>query len=323
MTRPLSLIAALLLGTFAISLAAAQAFPPHRFFGSLTVGGQPAAAGTVLRAYIGDTECATFTLTTAGQYVIDVPGVTLNPNCGRSGQSTVSFRVGDQTAGQTATYRDGGFEQLNLTIGPAPAGYNAAQINLDAPCVPAPGQRQCDAERTALWEADRDAWARRGVTDTPPFIPFEGNVFNETVVFRVEARDPAAIRNIARILGNPFLQITFIRFVGANDYVEITNLGGGPQDMSGWSLRSPDTNQRVDLPSGLVLQGGQACRIYSGAQGMNSCGVSFNNPNTWPDAGGRIVLYYDALDLPGDDKLYSADPNNQPPPPNLQGLNVQ
>ena len=39
-----------------------------------------------------------------------------------------------------------------------------------------------------------------------------------------------------------------------------------------------------------------------------------------PDDAGRVVLFYDALDLPGDETLYSADPNNQPPPPNLQGV---
>jgi hypothetical protein len=49
--------------------------------------------------------------------VFDVPGVTINPNCGRSGQSTVTFQVGSQTAAQTATYRDGGYQQLNLTVG--------------------------------------------------------------------------------------------------------------------------------------------------------------------------------------------------------------
>lgn len=323
MTRRIALVAALIVGAFAVTTAAAQQFPPHRFFGSLTINGQPAPSGTVLRAFIGGTECATSTLSTAGRYVIDVPGVTINPNCGRSGQSTVTFEVNGQAAAQSATYRDGGYQQLNLTIGGGAAGFNAAQIDLNAPCIPSPGQNACDANRTALWNADRDAWAARGVTDTPPFIPFEGNVFNETVVFRVDAGDPAAIRNIAVILGNPFLQITLIRFSGSPEYAEITNLGGGAQDMTGWSLRSPGSNLRVNFPNGFVMQGGQVCRIYSGTPGPNSCGnASFNATDVWPDNGGRAVLFYDALDLLGDDVLYSADPNNQPPPPNLQGTNV-
>lgn len=325
MIRRIALVAALLAGVFAVTTAAAQQFPPHRFFGSLTINGQPAATGTVLRAFIGETECATATLSTAGTYVIDVPGVTINPNCGRTGQSTISFQVNGQTASQTATYRDGGFEQLNLTIGGGPvSGFNAAAIDLNAPCIPEPGQSTCSANRTALWNADRDAWAARGVTDTPPFIPFEGNVFSETVVFRVDAGDPAAIRNIAVILGNPFLQITLIRFAGSPEYAEITNLGGGAQDMTGWSLRSPGANLRVAFPDGFVMQPGQVCRVYSGTPGQNSCGnMSFNASDVWPDNGGRAVLFFDALELLGDDVLYSADPNSQPPPPNLQGTNVQ
>ncbi|MGH2585401.1 MAG: lamin tail domain-containing protein, partial [Dehalococcoidia bacterium] len=301
MIRWTSLVAALLLGLAVVSTAGAQQFPPNRFFGSLTVGGQPAPAGTTVQAFIGETECATATTTAAGQYVIDVPGVTINPNCGRTGQSTVVFRVNGQEAG-SAPYRDGGFVQLNLTAGAPSGGFNAAQINMDAPCVPPQGQRQCDANQQALWNADRDAWAARGVTEPAGTPPFTGPVFDATVLLRVERRDPAVIRNIAQILGNPFLQITFIRFSGGDEYVEITNLGGGPQDMSGWSLRSPDMGLRVDLPAGLTLQGGQGCRVYSNMpDGASSCGpVSFNTANAWPDTGGRIVLFFDALDLPGD-----------------------
>src|SRR5687768_607077 len=101
--------AALLVAVAAAGTAAAQSFPPHRFFGSATVNGQPAPAGTVVRALIGTTECGTFTMVTAGQYQVDVLGVAMNPNCGRSGQSTVSFRIGEATATPTATYRDGGY----------------------------------------------------------------------------------------------------------------------------------------------------------------------------------------------------------------------
>lgn len=323
MIRPIALAVALLVGVLAATQAAAQSFPPNRFFGSLTINGQPAAAGTVVRAFIGETECASAMVSTAGTYVIDVPGVTLNPNCGRSGQSTVTFRVDGQAAAQMPTYRDGGFQQLDLTFGSGQADFNAAEIDLDAPCIPATGQRACDANREALWNADRTAWAARGIVDSPPFIPFEGNVFNETVVFRVEAGDPAAIRNIARILGNPFLQITLIKFRGTPEYAEITNLGGGAQDMTGWSLRSPGTNLRVAFADGFVMQAGQICRIYTGTPGQNSCGnTSFPSGNVWPDDSGRAVLFYDALDLLGDDVTYNADPNNQPAPPNLRGINL-
>src|SRR5918992_103576 len=124
MVRMIGLVAALLAGGVGGRTAGGQHFPPHRFFGSVTVNGQPAATGTVISALIGGTECASATISTAGSYVIDVPGVTINPNCGRSGQSSVTFEVGGQEAG-TATYRDGGYQQLNLAVGggaqPTPA----------------------------------------------------------------------------------------------------------------------------------------------------------------------------------------------------------
>jgi hypothetical protein len=125
MLRTLAAAAALLVAVTAVGTAAAQSFPPHRFFGSATLNGQPAPAGTVVRALIGSTECGSFTMVSAGQYQLDVLGVTLNPNCGRSGQSTVSFRIGDAAATQSAPYRDGGYERLDLTAGggaqPSPA----------------------------------------------------------------------------------------------------------------------------------------------------------------------------------------------------------
>lgn len=117
MVRMIALAAALLAGVFVASTAAAQQFPPNRFFGTVTVNGQAASSGTPVTAKIGDTDCGTTTVTSGGNYVIDVPGVTINPNCGRNGQSTVTFQVGSQAATQTATYRDGGYQQLNLTVG--------------------------------------------------------------------------------------------------------------------------------------------------------------------------------------------------------------
>ena len=318
----LALVAAL----FALGTATAQSFPPHRFFGSILIEGQPAPAGTALRAFIGDAQCGSTTLASAGNYTIDVLHAGIpdaNTNCRLEGNPVVSFRVDGRTAAQTRPYRLGGFEQLDLTFGAGTpqAPFNGAAINLDAPCAPPPGQVRCSAEDEALWNADRDAWGRRGVVDQPPFIPFEGRVFEATIFLRVERRDPKVIMDIAKILGNPFLQVTRIRFTGA-EYVEVTNLGGGSQDMAGWSLTAPG-GQRFNFPA-FTMEGGQICRIYSGpAPANNLCGnLSFGQEGIWPDTSGRIILFYDALNLPGDDKLYSADPNNQPPPPNLQGVRL-
>ncbi len=61
--------------------------------------------------------------------------------------------------------------------------------------------------RAALWNGEEPAWTARRIANPD-------TRFNETVVFRVRAGDPAAIRNIARVLGAPYLKITWLRFDG-------------------------------------------------------------------------------------------------------------
>jgi hypothetical protein len=265
--------------------------------------------------------CGSGQTSSGGNYVIDVDHTTSTPGCGTSG-ATVTFRVSGVTAQQTATFRDGGFEPLDLTASGVAGAFTTAALSLSdpRPCIPAAGQRRCDPEREALWNGEAAAWARRGVTDPDAR-------FNETVVFRIFAGDPAVISIISRFLGWPYLQVTRVRFTGtaagqADEYVEIANLGGGEQDMTGWTLRSPARSLVFNFPRGFVMTPGRSCRIYTGQPQENSCGLQgFGAQDVWPDNEGRIILFYDALALPGADTIYSADPNNQPPPPNLQGVN--
>jgi hypothetical protein len=325
MIRRLTLAAALIAGVFAVANASAQVpTPPHRFFGNITIDGQPAPTGTDLRAFVGNTECAAFTTTQAGRYVIDVQAGSQKSGCGRGAGERVSFRVGGNTAQQMPEWRGGGFEQLDISFGGGGATpFSQARLNLDEirPCIPESGQQACDAMRAGLWNGEAAAWDQRGVTDPD-------QRFIETVVFRVRAGDPAVIRNIARLLTPPapYNQVTFIRFRGTaqgqtDEYVEVTNLGGGSQDMTGWTLRSPDRDRIFNFPAGFVLAGGQSCRVYTGAPQENSCGnASFNSTDVWPDDGGRVVLFFDALNLSSVDTIYRADPSNQPAPPNLQGV---
>ena len=335
MIRRWTAAAALLVGFLTVGIAAAQPTPPHRFFGTLTIDGVPAVVGTEIRAFVGERECSTGggVIGVGGRYVVDVLATTHRPGCGRGAGETVTFRVGDRVAQQTPEFRNGGYQRLDLTVGgaapppppppppPPQQRFNAASLNLSdpRPCIPPPGQRTCDATRNALWNGEAGAWAQRGVTDPDAR-------FNETVVFRVQAQDPAVIAIIARFLQAPYLQVTYILFRGSapgqtDEYVEVTNLGGGAQDMTGWSLRSPDRGAVFRFPDGFVMNGGDKCRVYTGPPQADSCGnASFNSTDVWPDEAGRVVLYYDALDLPGADKVYNADPNNQPPPPELQGV---
>jgi hypothetical protein len=205
--------------------------------------------------------------------------------------------------------------QVPLTLVPPSARYAQSALHLGElrPCIPAPGRALCDITRLGLWNGDAQAWVARGVTDPDAR-------FNETVVFRVRQGDPVAIRNIARILSWPYLQITALNF-GGEEFIQITNLGGGAQNVTGWTVRSPDRSAVAVLPAGLVLGPNQTCRVYSATVRGDSCGNAlFEAQNVWPITGGRAVLFADPIDLPAADTRYSAGATTQPPPPNLQGI---
>lgn len=296
--------------------AAAQPSPPNRFFGAATLNGTTPPSGTPVTAFIGGTLCGTGQVGDNGRYSVDVADASQTAGCGSPG-ATITFRVGGVDASQRGTYQQGFFTQLDLTA-PAQPGANrfreaALSLADPRPCIPDAGQTACDANRLLLWNGDARAWAARGVTD--------GDArFNETVVFRVRAGDPAAISNIARFLDAPYVKITRLRFSG-NEFIEVTNLGGGSQDMTTWIVRTIDRGLTARFPDGYVLNPGQSCRFYSGATASDSCGdAAFNVADVWPDDGGTATLFFEGLALPGDNTRYSADPTNQPPPPNLQGV---
>lgn len=313
----LVLACALFVGSSAVL---AQRSPPHRFFGAVTVAGVMPSAGTAIEAYIDGRLCSAPAQTSStGQYILDVDAANNRPGCGTA-DNVITFRVGGVVAAQTARFRSGDFERLDLSTGTG-GRFTTIGLNLEdpRPCVPEAGTRRCDPEREALWNGDAAAWAARGVTD-------DSERFTQIIIMRVRAGDQAVIRNIARILAGPYLQITRLRFVGTeagqgDEYVEVTNLGGGDQDMTGWTMRSPGRDAIYNFPDGFVMTAGQVCRIYTGAPRGDSCGgTSWNRTDVWPDDEGEAVLYYDRYDLLGARTLYSADRNNQPPYPNLQGV---
>jgi hypothetical protein len=311
---PLFALAALVNGTN----SSAQGQPPNRFFGTARLNGAVPPTGTPVTAFIGSQLCGTGDVREGGRYVVDVDDDSRTPGCGING-AAVTFRIGSTPAAQTGSYSQGAFTELNLTA-PAQAGAprlsEAVLVLADPrPCMPAP----CDPGRAALWNGDAAAWAARGVTDPDAR-------FGEIILMRVQAGEPSVIGNIARILGNPYLQITRLRFVGtdpgqADEFIEITNLGGGDQDMSGWIVRSPARGAVARFPAGYVMNPAQSCRIYTAMVTADSCGTaSFDARDVWPDDSGVAVLFYEALALPGAERRYSADPGSQPPQPDLQGV---
>ncbi len=307
----LALVAAVTLSAGSVT---AQGGPPQRFYGAVQLNGASAPNGTPINGLINGITCGS-TSAQDGRYVLDVGQPSAPTGCFTDG-ATVTFTVGGLTAAQTAQFQQGYYTPLDLSAGGgAQPGqrFNEAYLDLadPRPCMPAP----CDANRTALWNGDAAAWAARGITN--------GDArFGEIIVLRVQGGDPSVISNIAKILGNPYLQITRVRFGGTPEYVEISNLGGGNQDMSGWVVRSPDTGVRAAFPQGYVMGPGQSCRIYSsGEVNSSSCGnAAFSQNNVWPDENGTAVLFFEALNLEGATRRYSANPAAQPAQPDLQGV---
>jgi hypothetical protein len=104
-------------GALAVSTATAQT-PPATFAGSVTVAGQPAAAGTVVEARIGNVACgvtSVFIVGTEARYSLQSPAT-----CGAPG-AAVSFRVGGAAAVGAGTWNNQVLNVVNLTAGAAPA----------------------------------------------------------------------------------------------------------------------------------------------------------------------------------------------------------
>jgi len=201
----------------------------------------------------------------------------------------------------------------SLPVHPLEAALDLGEVR---PCIPEAGTFACDSVRLALWQGEPDAWAVRGVGDSE-------ERFREIIVLRARAGDPATIAAIAQVLGLPYLKITRFRFVGvdvgqSDEFVEVTNLGGGTQSLTRWALWSPERGT-VFLGRGLPLAPGASCRVGWSEQPGAWCGP-LNAPVTdvWPDAGGRLVFMLTDLGLVADDVWYSAGPESEPPPPNLR-----
>jgi hypothetical protein len=194
-----------------------DAQPPNRFFGTLTLGGQPAPAGTVVTAIVGDQICGSRTTTDTGRYQVDVLSVRERSGCGLSG-ATVGFRAGQVTAAETGTWAAGQITRLNLTVegsgsATAAAGNDIAQLDMESPCIPLPNQTACDESRRRLWAADPVSWGvtlrSRGVSQPTP-----EQIFDEALMMRLDSRDPAAQSALSRLMGWPHIRITALRFRG-------------------------------------------------------------------------------------------------------------
>ncbi|CVK34635.1 hypothetical protein [Methanoculleus bourgensis] len=109
---PLTLLLVALIGT-----ASAIPLLPAEFSGTVTIDGSPAPAGTVITARIGDRDCGSLTLTTAGAFGGDSTfdkRLLVSGEDGDAGK-TITFLVDGKPAG-TAVYTPGTSTSLTFVV---------------------------------------------------------------------------------------------------------------------------------------------------------------------------------------------------------------
>jgi hypothetical protein len=114
----------------ATSSVEAQPLPPAKFYGTVTVNGQPAALGSAIRAKVDGNVCGSTTVQSiqgvgTNAYNIDVLHSGQQAGCGDPGD-TVTFEWASTPTGAefvvcgTGSWNNTSFNLLNLSCGPGP-----------------------------------------------------------------------------------------------------------------------------------------------------------------------------------------------------------
>jgi hypothetical protein len=157
---------------FMIALPAgvlAQAMPPHVFLGTATEGDAPVPDGTVVTAWVDGAQTSSATVS-EGRYMLLV----VAPEDVQYSGKTVSFKIGDAEANETATWEQGGADELDLTSStvqpPQPdSETGAGQPGQDGEATGAgePGQ---DGEAAGAGEPSQDGEADGAATRRRAFV---------------------------------------------------------------------------------------------------------------------------------------------------------
>ncbi len=161
-TFALSLTALVTLALHPLASAAVHAqVPPTRFYGALTIDGQPAPAGAAVQAFVGDLDCTAAVDIDMGEgrYVVDVQHFATIEGCGIE-DAEVRFAVNGYTAGPNGTFLPGSFVELDLNVS-----------TTDAPSAPPPApESQPSPEPAPAPEAESapEPAPEGGEPSTPP-----------------------------------------------------------------------------------------------------------------------------------------------------------
>jgi hypothetical protein len=121
--RALKLLAAGAAAALALQLGVGLAqVPPTRFFGTVTIDGNPAPPGTEVKAFINSIECGARVTERDGFFVIDADHWDTRTGCGMD-DAEVVFVVNGVSAPEKGVFAQGQFKEVNITVtsdGPPP-----------------------------------------------------------------------------------------------------------------------------------------------------------------------------------------------------------
>ena len=123
-TRFLTVVAVMVLLLTSQSMASAQRLPPHVFVGTAWLDGEAAPDGTTVTAWVDDAQVASTTVG-GGSYTLVVDQGDLS-----FAGKTISFQIDGNGAGQTATWTQGGGDELTLTAISGPVGPAGRVVTL-------------------------------------------------------------------------------------------------------------------------------------------------------------------------------------------------
>ncbi|MDO0924186.1 lamin tail domain-containing protein [Streptomyces sp. TG1A-8] len=117
-------------------------------------------------------------------------------------------------------------------------------------------------------------------------------------------RSPEGGINFAEVVcmftaDEPDVIISDLRYLGTgqgqpDEYVEIFNKGGAPQDLTGWVVECKTTGHAFTFPPGTVIQPGQRYRVHTNETHREFGGFSFgSSQEVWRDQGGIARLRHD------------------------------
>jgi hypothetical protein len=113
-----------------------------------------------------------------------------------------------------------------------------------------------------------------------------------------EPGDDSDVAHTSAVVGTPDIVISHVQFKGtvprtqADEYVEITNRGNAPADISGWLLNADDPRQDFTFPAGVILEPGQAIRVYTNEVHPETGGFTYASKRAlWNDKGDVARLF--------------------------------